>query len=435
MIRYFGTGAVPVFQSFRKKEVFCNAERFFKNCCVLWMEEGYTLSIPRPNGEKPRSKQYNENVKDCSSPSVTRKYVAVVFVLCIFISISKLAFAASTWHFQEDDSSSAGMNAFSTKHRHRFLRKDDYHDASRDMSYKTAAVSDISKNNTNESCSLDCCQSFMETKNHRANPNERRLESTEEGEDSWVKKVPFPLQYILIVILILLSALFSGLTLGLMGLDKTGLEIVMDGDDKEASEAARAIYPVRANGNRLLCTLLLGNVAVNALLSILMADISGGLIGFLVSTISIVIFGEILPQAACSRYALQIGRRTVPLVKFILVLFCPVSAPIAFCLDKILGHELGTTYSKAEMRKLLEIHVKEGRFNQETGTAMTGALKYQVCSTYSLYKNESFSYWMDGISFFFGIIFTIPYCETSNNICPFSLLNVILYRTLRSKKL
>jgi len=390
------------------------------------MEEGYTLSIPRPNGEKPRSKQYNENVKDCSSPSVTRKYVAVVFVLCIFISISKLAFAASTWHFQEDDSSSAGMNAFSTKHRHRFLRKDDYHDASRDMSYKTAAVSDISKNNTNESCSLDCCQSFMETKNHRANPNERRLESTEEGEDSWVKKVPFPLQYILIVILILLSALFSGLTLGLMGLDKTGLEIVMDGDDKEASEAARAIYPVRANGNRLLCTLLLGNVAVNALLSILMADISGGLIGFLVSTISIVIFGEILPQAACSRYALQIGRRTVPLVKFILVLFCPVSAPIAFCLDKILGHELGTTYSKAEMRKLLEIHVKEGRFNQETGTAMTGALKYQdvtvkeimtpLKNTFMLDAEEKFSF--ETITKVFRTGFSrIPVYEVSvNNI-------------------
>ena len=29
------------------------------------------------------------------------------------------------------------------------------------------------------------------------------------------------------------------------------------------------------------------------------------------------------------------------------------------------------------MSKLLEIHVKEGRFNQETGTAMAGALKYQ----------------------------------------------------------
>jgi len=74
-----------------------------------------------------------------------------------------------------------------------------------------------------------------------------------------------------------LSGLFSGLTLGLMGLDITGLEIVIGGSDPIAAKNARKIMPVRRNGNQLLCTLLLGNVAVNAMLSILTADIFGGL--------------------------------------------------------------------------------------------------------------------------------------------------------------
>ena len=82
--------------------------------------------------------------------------------------------------------------------------------------------------------------------------------------------LPFTIQIILIILLIAFSALFSGLTLGLMGLDKTGLEIVMGGDDAVNAAAAKVIYPVRKNGNLLLCTLLLGNVAVNALLSKLM---------------------------------------------------------------------------------------------------------------------------------------------------------------------
>jgi CBS domain containing-hemolysin-like protein len=54
---------------------------------------------------------------------------------------------------------------------------------------------------------------------------------------------------------------------------------------------------------------------VNALLSILMADLTSGMTGFLLSTIIIVIFGEIIPQASCSRYALVIGSFAVPLVK------------------------------------------------------------------------------------------------------------------------
>ena len=78
-----------------------------------------------------------------------------------------------------------------------------------------------------------------------------------------------------------------------------------------------------------------------------------------------------------SRYALQVGEKAIPLVRVIIVLLYIIAKPLAYCLDKLLGHELGTTYSKAEMSKLLEIHVKEGRFNQEVGTAMKGALQYQ----------------------------------------------------------
>ena len=127
------------------------------------------------------------------------------------------------------------------------------------------------------------------------------INCAQQVETSWISAVPFAIQIIMIVFLLCMSALFSGLTLGLMGLDKTGLEIVMSGDDAEAAKAAKIIYPLRKDGNLLLCTLLLGNVAVNSLLSILLADKTGGAVGVLSSTFLIVIFGEIVPQAACSR--------------------------------------------------------------------------------------------------------------------------------------
>lgn len=45
-----------------------------------------------------------------------------------------------------------------------------------------------------------------------------------------------------------------------------------------------------------------------------MADLTSGIIGFLVSTVAIVLFGEIFPQALCSRHPLHIGAKAVPLV-------------------------------------------------------------------------------------------------------------------------
>jgi metal transporter CNNM len=69
-------------------------------------------------------------------------------------------------------------------------------------------------------------------------------------------------------------------------------------------------------------------VAVNALLSIFLANLTSGLIGFFASTIVIVIFGEIVPQALCSRHALKVGALSIPIVKVIICLMYPMAKPV-----------------------------------------------------------------------------------------------------------
>jgi metal transporter CNNM len=64
-------------------------------------------------------------------------------------------------------------------------------------------------------------------------------------DESFIKTLHPAIQYSLLIILLLFSALFSGLTLGLMSLDLTGLEIVMAGDDPDAAKYAKRIYPIR----------------------------------------------------------------------------------------------------------------------------------------------------------------------------------------------
>jgi hypothetical protein len=153
-----------------------------------------------------------------------------------------------------------------------------------DRSLQEMSSIDSVHSNSTDVCTLEYC-----TQNY-----EQQICAT---ESSWISAVPVEVQIILTIVLLALSALFSGLTLGLMSLDITGLEIVMAGDDSKQAQYAKDIYPVRKHGNLLLCTLLLGNVAVNSLVSILLAEFAGGTVGFLTSTILILLFGEMLPQA------------------------------------------------------------------------------------------------------------------------------------------
>jgi metal transporter CNNM len=154
------------------------------------------------------------------------------------------------------------------------------------------------------------------------------------------------LDYVILTILLFLSAMFSGLTLGLMSLDVFTLKRRVKLNNKDAIK----VYPLRKKGNLLLCTLLLGNVAVNSTLAIFLGSITAGVIAGIVATSLIVIFGEIIPQSLFSRHALKLGAKSTWLVWIFLFLLYPISKPLAMVLDKFLGGELPTIFSKKEFR-------------------------------------------------------------------------------------
>ena len=51
----------------------------------------------------------------------------------------------------------------------------------------------------------------------------------------------------------------------------------------------------------------------------------------------VLLFGEVIPQAVCSRYGLAVGARAAWLVKVLMVVCFPVAAPLAWVLDRTLG--------------------------------------------------------------------------------------------------
>ncbi|MCA9357768.1 DUF21 domain-containing protein [Candidatus Kaiserbacteria bacterium] len=186
------------------------------------------------------------------------------------------------------------------------------------------------------------------------------------------------MEYLISTVLVLLSGLFSGLTLGLLSLDTQSLRRRAKHGDKDAA----IIYPIREKGNLLLATLLLGNVAVNTTLSIFLGTIASGVVAGFIATGLIVVFGEIIPQAVISRYALWFGAKTIWFTKIAIVLAWPVAYPIAKALDYFLGSELPVVYSRSELMDIISEHEdsEHSTIDEDEERIMHGALQFSHLS-------------------------------------------------------
>ena len=204
-----------------------------------------------------------------------------------------------------------------------------------------------------------------------------------QGQNAWVRFtaqpkpstfLPLWLQITFIVFLLCLSGLFSGLNLGLMALDKTELKIIERCGSRNEKKYAKVISPLRKRGNFLLCTLLLGNVLVNNSLTILLDNVTNGLIAVIGATAFIVCFGEIIPQAVCSRHGLAVGAKTRFITYMFMVLTFPLSFPISLLLDKILGEEIGQVYNREKLQELIRVTKDFSALDDDEVNIISGAL-------------------------------------------------------------
>lgn len=166
------------------------------------------------------------------------------------------------------------------------------------------------------------------------------------------------------VVCIFFSGFFSGLTLGLMSLDMIDLRVLCESGTETEKWCAKKIIPLRKHGNWLLCTLLIGNTAVNSALSIVTAELFGGLTGLFASTGVILYIGEIIPQAVCHRFGLVIGAYAAPFVRVIMYITAPLSYTTALLLDYFLGGESATRYNRSQLRSFVTLHGEGLNVNQ-----------------------------------------------------------------------
>ncbi|XP_068143571.1 unextended protein isoform X1 [Drosophila tropicalis] len=247
-----------------------------------------------------------------------------------------------------------------------------------------------------------CAKSADEAKGHSA-ISTKPLEH--QGKNKWLKietrepLLPVWVAILIIVTCLCFSALFSGLNLGLMAMDRTELKILRNTGTEKEKKYASKIAPVRDQGNYLLCSILLGNVLVNSTFTILLDGLTSGLFAVVFSTLAIVLFGEITPQAVCSRHGLAIGAKTILITKTVMAITAPLSYPVSRLLDKLLGEEIGNVYNRERLKELVRVTNDINDLDKNEVNIISGALELRkkTVADVMTHINDAFMLSLDAV--------------------------------------
>jgi metal transporter CNNM len=177
-----------------------------------------------------------------------------------------------------------------------------------------------------------------------------------------------------ILILVGFSAVCSGLNIALMSLELADLRRKA----KIGNRDAKRVLPLRKNAHLSLAAILFTNVGAVSASSLVLERHLNGLIAGAISTLLIVIFGEVLPQAFFSSRALRICAQLAPLLRFMIIATYPVSKPLQLLLDKLFGTQDHThLQTRRELGILISEHLgnDESELDEDEVEIVRGALK------------------------------------------------------------
>lgn len=210
--------------------------------------------------------------------------------------------------------------------------------------------------------------------------------------------VPLPaggwLRALVALLLLGLSALFSGLRLAVLSLDPLELRVLRNSGSAAEREQARKVEAARGRGGSgtyLLCTLLLGQAGANAALA---GWLCGALRGdpsplveagrgvpwlpVLLCTGLVFLGGEVLPYSVCSRHGLAIAAHTLCLTRLLMAATFPLCYPLSRLLDWALRQELSTFSTRERLIETLRAADPHGDLVSGELAMVQGALELRT---------------------------------------------------------
>lgn len=194
-------------------------------------------------------------------------------------------------------------------------------------------------------------------------------------------------QIAILVILVALSAFFSGTETAFTSFNKTRMKtLAQDGNKK-----AKAVMDIEDKYEKFLSTMLVGNNIVNisatTISTIVFTKFMGGnadlgaTVATVVMTIVVLLFGEITPKTLAKDFAEKYAMAVCKLVKFLMAVFTPITLILAAGPKKVLGVIFKKDYSadtvtEDEIITMVEEAESDGEIDEHESELIRSAIEF-----------------------------------------------------------
>lgn len=192
--------------------------------------------------------------------------------------------------------------------------------------------------------------------------------------------------------LVLASAVCSGLNIAVMSLDMADLRRKA----KLGNRQAKRVLPLRQHTHLTLASILLTNVAAVSACSLVLEQRLNGWLAGLISTLLIVIFGEVMPQALFSKNPLAWTSLFAPLLNAMIAITYVLSKPLQLLLDRLFPRQRAKLQSRQELGLLVNEHRenKSSELDNDEIEIMRGALSLSEKRVRDIMTDVRHTYWL-----------------------------------------
>lgn len=192
--------------------------------------------------------------------------------------------------------------------------------------------------------------------------------------------------------LVLISSICSGLNVAFMSLDMADLRRKAKLGNKQAIR----MLPLRKKTHLTLGSILFTNVAAVSATSLVLDQRLDGWAAGLLSTLLIVIFGEVVPQALFSKNPLGFCSFFWPLLRAMIVITYILSKPLQVLLDMLFPKERAQLQSRHELGLLVAEHRedKSSELDDDEIEIIQGALQLSEKRVRDIMTDIRHTYWL-----------------------------------------